>query len=56
MYNNKILSNGINIVMESIPYVNSISLEIWIKNGSINEDKHNNGISHFIEHLTEWLK
>ena len=37
--------------MENIPYVNSISLGIWIKNGSINEDKHNNGISHFIEHL-----
>lgn len=51
MYNNKILRNGINIVMENIPYVNSISLGIWIKNGSINEDKHNNGISHFIEHL-----
>ncbi|MBV1818573.1 insulinase family protein [Anaerosalibacter bizertensis] len=51
MYNNKILSNGIDIVMENIPYVNSISLGIWIKNGSINEDKHNNGISHFIEHL-----
>lgn len=51
MYTKKILSNGIRVVMEDIPYVNSVSIGIWVENGSKNEDKHENGISHFIEHL-----
>ncbi|MBU5314277.1 insulinase family protein [Tissierella carlieri] len=45
------LDNGIRVVMEKIPYVNSVSIGIIINNGSIKEDKHNNGISHFIEHM-----
>lgn len=51
MYTKDILSNGIRVVMESIPYVNSVSIGIWIESGSKNEDKHKNGISHLIEHL-----
>ena len=45
------LENGITIVMESMPYVRSISFGIFVKNGSINEIPKNNGISHFIEHM-----
>ncbi len=30
---------------------NMISVSSWVKTGSINEDDHNNGISHFLEHL-----
>lgn len=45
------LDNGIRVVMEKISYVNSVSMGIIINNGSIKEDKYNNGVSHFIEHM-----
>ncbi|WP_313756519.1 pitrilysin family protein [Tissierella sp.] len=45
------LDNGIRVVMEKIPYVNSVSIGIIVDNGSVKEDKHNNGVSHFIEHM-----
>lgn len=28
-----------------------VNVSSWVKTGSINEDSHNNGISHFLEHL-----
>jgi predicted Zn-dependent peptidase len=45
------LSNGIRIVSESMPYVRSVSLGIWIGSGSRAERGAENGISHFIEHM-----
>lgn len=45
------LSNGVQIVMEPISFIRSISFGIFVKNGSRNEDKDTNGISHFIEHM-----
>lgn len=45
------LSNGLKVVIEKLEHFNSVSVGLWIKNGSRNEDKDNNGISHFIEHL-----
>lgn len=51
MYTKDILDNGIRIVTEYIPYVNSVSIGVWIANGSRDEDESNNGISHFIEHM-----
>ncbi|WFA09754.1 pitrilysin family protein [Tissierella sp. Yu-01] len=45
------LDNGIRVVMESIEYVNSVTIGVIIDNGSIKETKSNNGISHFIEHM-----
>ncbi|OFI07736.1 protease 3 precursor [Clostridium acetireducens DSM 10703] len=51
MYNIIQLDNGLRIVLESIDYVNSISVGLWVENGSRNENKINNGISHFIEHM-----
>jgi predicted Zn-dependent peptidase len=45
------LNNGIRIVTESMPYVRSISLGIWIGSGSRAERGAENGISHFIEHM-----
>lgn len=45
------LSNGLRVVVEKIDYVNSVSVGLWIENGSRNEDNLNNGISHFIEHM-----
>lgn len=45
------LDNGLRVVYEKINYVKSISVGLWIENGSRNEDSQNNGISHFIEHM-----
>lgn len=51
MYQKSTLSNGIRVVTESIPYVKSVTLGFWIGTGSRNEETHNHGISHFIEHM-----
>ncbi|VAX23638.1 FIG007959: peptidase, M16 family [hydrothermal vent metagenome] len=45
------LDNGIRIVTESLPHVNSFSLGFWFNTGSRNENSKNNGISHFTEHM-----
>lgn len=51
MINKRILSSGIELIMEKIPYVRSVSLGIWVRTGSINEDNKTSGMSHFIEHM-----
>lgn len=51
MFRKYTLDNGVRIVCEKIPFVRSISIGIWIKTGSRNENSQNNGISHFIEHM-----
>lgn len=51
MYERYSLANGIKVITEFIPYVNSISMGIWIKSGSRYENLKNNGISHLIEHM-----
>ena len=45
------LKNGITVVSEALEFVKSVSIGIWIKNGSVDEHPENNGISHFIEHM-----
>lgn len=44
-------SNGVRIVLESMPAVRSVTIGIWVKTGSRNETIGNNGISHFLEHM-----
>lgn len=51
MYNLVTLNNGLKIALEKIDYVNSVSVGLWVKNGSRNENTYSNGISHFIEHM-----
>ncbi|SHD77067.1 M16 family metallopeptidase [Schnuerera ultunensis] len=51
MYLKDKLDNGVTVVMENIPYVNSVSIGILVSNGVIKEEKYVNGISHFIEHM-----
>ncbi|MFZ5966536.1 MAG: M16 family metallopeptidase [Bacillota bacterium] len=51
MFQKHILSNGIRVVIEKIPYVRSVSVGIWVGIGSTNENFNNNGITHFIEHM-----
>lgn len=45
------LSSGIRLVMEYLPYVQSVAAGIWVKAGSVNEDPKYQGISHFTEHM-----
>ncbi|MDD5922643.1 MAG: pitrilysin family protein [Eubacteriales bacterium] len=47
----KTLENGIRLVVEEIPSVRSVSLGIFVKTGSAEEDPKYEGISHFIEHM-----
>ena len=51
MFQKELLKNGIRLVTEEIPYVNSVSIGLWVKVGSRYESLNNNGISHFIEHM-----
>ena len=39
MYIFKTLSNGIRVVAEEIPYLKSVSIGVWVGNGSRNEKK-----------------
>jgi predicted Zn-dependent peptidase len=45
------LHNGLRVVMEKIPTFRSVAFGIWVKTGSRSEQLHENGISHFIEHM-----
>lgn len=47
----KTMDNGLCVIGEENSFVRSVALGIWIRNGSIDENKTNNGISHFIEHM-----
>lgn len=38
MYNLFTLDNGLRVVLENIDYVKSVSVGLWIENGSRNED------------------
>lgn len=51
MFTKTVLDNGIRILSEEMPNARSVSLGIWVENGSRHEPRHQNGISHFIEHL-----
>ncbi|GAB4295171.1 MAG: pitrilysin family protein [Desulfuromonadia bacterium] len=51
MVGKTILDNGIRVVSEFIPDSLSVSLGVWIDNGSSSETSEENGISHFLEHL-----
>jgi predicted Zn-dependent peptidase len=42
------LSNGITVVMETMPYLKSAAFGVWVRVGSANEDDSNNGIAHMI--------
>jgi predicted Zn-dependent peptidase len=51
MFKKEHLSNGIPVVMEQLKNMRSVSLGIWVKVGSRDEEPHKNGISHFLEHM-----
>ncbi len=45
------LPNGLRIVTEQMAGVSSVTVGIWVENGSRFEQAHQGGISHFLEHL-----
>lgn len=45
------LGNGVRVISESQPYSKSVSLGIWVKVGSRDEQESHWGCSHFLEHL-----
>ena len=46
-----VLPNGLIILTEEMQHIRSVSIGIWIKTGSRDEDPQWNGISHFVEHM-----
>jgi len=51
MYHKEIFPNGIRVVIEEIPSVQSVSIGVWVSVGSKDEKPQENGISHFLEHM-----
>src|SRR5947209_10943436 len=47
----EVLPNGLSVITEEMKHIRSISIGIWIKTGSRDEDLPWNGISHFVEHM-----
>ena len=45
MYIYKTLQNGIKVYAEKIPYAESVSIGVWIGNGSRHEKESENGMS-----------
>ncbi len=45
------LDNGIRIITETVDYVQSMSMGVWVGVGSRYEERYENGITHFIEHM-----
>ena len=46
-----VLPNGLTVITEQMQHIRSVSIGIWVKTGSRDEDSKWNGISHFIEHM-----
>src|SRR6266481_4389972 len=47
----EVLPNGLTLITEEMKHIRSVSIGIWIKTGSRDEDLQWNGISHFVEHM-----
>src|SRR5215212_4043886 len=46
-----ILPSGLTVLVETIPYVRSVSLGYYLRSGSAVESEEHGGASHFLEHL-----
>jgi len=50
-YNVYKLDNGQIVIIKEVKNNPIVTIDTWIKTGSINENDQNNGVSHFLEHL-----
>ena len=46
-----VLPNGLVVVTETMRHVRSVSVGVWIRNGSRREASEQNGLAHFMEHM-----
>ena len=46
-----VLSNGLIVITETMQHVRSVSVGIWVRNGSRREVPAENGLAHFLEHM-----
>ena len=46
-----VLDNGHTVIIQEVKSNPIVTMDTWVKTGSINEDDNNNGVSHFLEHL-----
>jgi len=51
LYRKTVLPNGIRVVTETMPNVRSVTTGIWVDVGSRDEEAHESGISHLLEHM-----
>lgn len=47
----RVLPNGLIVITETMPQVRSVSVGIWVNNGSRREKPAENGMAHFLEHM-----
>ena len=45
------LANGVRVVTQHMPHVETVSLGVWVNVGARHESLAENGISHFLEHM-----
>ena len=45
------LDNGQTVVIQEVRNNPIVTIDTWIKTGSIDENEDNNGVAHFLEHL-----
>lgn len=50
-FNKQTLPNGLRLVTIPMPSLESVTVTVWVKTGSRNENSKNNGVSHFLEHM-----
>ncbi|HEY6268254.1 MAG TPA: pitrilysin family protein [Candidatus Acidoferrum sp.] len=46
-----VLPNGLVVITETMPHVRSVSVGVWVRNGSRREVPEENGLAHFMEHM-----
>ena len=50
-FHSTVLSNGLTVLAETIPYAYSVSVCFFVKTGSRDESPAESGVSHFLEHM-----
>jgi predicted Zn-dependent peptidase len=51
MITSSLLNNGVRVITQRVEHMHTVSIGIWVANGTRHESAELNGIAHFIEHL-----
>lgn len=51
MVRKETLPNGVRVITETVPHVQSVTVGIWVDSGARDENTPKRGISHFLEHM-----